>query len=147
MCPRLHNLGWLLCPINAAIGLSRKCLKSKQHDQLDSKELRARTIPYSHSKGELRAPRGGWIGDPVKINTKWHKLGLWNVSGIKTKVPCLGRKIWLLHLIALHKVSIKLRAIIKWVEVEIESQTNNKRWHNDFIPWFSQVEHLPISML
>jgi hypothetical protein len=67
---------------------------------------------------DLRAPRGGWIGDPVKINTKWHKLGLWNVSGIKTKVLCLERKRWLLHLIALHKVSIKLRAIIKWVEAE-----------------------------
>jgi hypothetical protein len=41
---------------------------------------------------QLRAPRGGWIGDPIKINTKQHKLGLWNVSEVKTKMLWLDRE-------------------------------------------------------
>jgi hypothetical protein len=38
-----------LCPTNAAIDLSRKCLKSVPHDQLSNKKLIAHTMPYSHS--------------------------------------------------------------------------------------------------
>jgi hypothetical protein len=101
---------------------------------------------WQHWVRPLRAPRGGWIGDPIKINTKWHKLGLWNVSGIKNKVLCLERKRWLLHLIALHKVSIKLRAIIKWV-VEENRTLITIGDTAIFISWFGQVEHLPTSTL
>jgi hypothetical protein len=54
------------------------------------------------------------------------------------------RERWLLHLIALHKVSIKLRAIIKWVEDRTRIATSDT---TIFIPWFGQVEHLPTSTL
>jgi hypothetical protein len=54
------------------------------------------------------------------------------------------RERWLLHLIALHKVSIKLRAIIKWVWDHTIIATSDT---TIFIPWFGQVEHLPSSTL
>jgi hypothetical protein len=59
-------------------------------------------------------------------------------------VLCLERRRWLLHLIALYKVSIKLRAIIKWVEDRTRITTGDTAI---FIPWFGQVEHLPTSTL
>jgi hypothetical protein len=39
-------------------------------------------------------------------------------------------------LIAHHKMSIKLRAImqVKWMEIERESHRNNDTWHTDFYP-------------
>jgi hypothetical protein len=59
-------------------------------------------------------------------------------------VLCLEKKRWLLHLIALYKVSIKLRAIIKWVEDRTRINTGDTAI---FIMWFGQVEHLPTSTL
>jgi hypothetical protein len=41
-------------------------------------------------------------------------------------------------------VSIKLRAIIKWVEDRTRIATSDT---TIFIPWFSQIEHLPTSTL
>jgi hypothetical protein len=80
----------------------------------------------------VRAPRGGWIGDLDKINTKQHKLSLWNVSEIKTKVLFTR---WVLNLEQLSSRSRENRAKITTGDTTI------------FIPWFGQVEHLPTSML
>jgi hypothetical protein len=93
--------------------------------------------------GDFESTYRGWIGDPVKINFKCHQFGLCNVTEIKPS--CYDKKErWLLHLVALHKVSIKLRAIIKWVKDCTRIATSDT---TIFIPWFGHVEHLPTSML
>jgi hypothetical protein len=60
----------------------------------------------------LRAPRGGWIGDPVKFNTNSHTT--------------LLRK-------------LERLSILKLVLVNIDNQGKSHKRHAIFIPWFGQV--------
>jgi hypothetical protein len=60
----------------------------------------------------VRAPRGGWIGDPVKFNTNSHKTWLWKLE-------------WL--------------SSLKLVLVNTDNQIESTQETRNFIPWFGQV--------